>query len=387
MAYFRNTAVNLLNLHYAVHAIAQFGGGAFYYVFLLKAGVSLPGVLVFIAALLAGRFVIRPAIVPLAVRIGLRPTLIIGTLLCTIPYLLLGEVDGLGPALFVLCAASSVSDTFYWTTYHTYFAAIGDPHHRGQQLGVREAAVALTGIASPLATGWALVTFGPRAAFGAAAVFQVASMLPLLWTPDVKIAAHVPGGFRAALHGVALFFADAWTAIGYVVIWQLALFLSLGENFVAYGGALALAALVGAIGGLVLGRFIDSGHGTRAVWVATISLALLIVVRAAAPGHAALAVGANAVGALVTCLFVPTQMAAVYNLAKASPCPLRFHVATEGGWDAGGATACLIAALLISLNVPLSAAILLALAGVVASFILLRRYYSAETSPAPAASS
>ena len=34
----------------------------------------------------------------------------------------------------------------------------------------------------------------------------------------------------------------------------------------AYGGALAVAALVGAVGGLLLGRLIDSGRGTRAVW-------------------------------------------------------------------------------------------------------------------------
>lgn len=46
MAYFRNRKVNLLNLHYAIHALAATGGAAFFAVFLLGSGVPAPGVLV-----------------------------------------------------------------------------------------------------------------------------------------------------------------------------------------------------------------------------------------------------------------------------------------------------------------------------------------------------
>jgi len=66
----------------------------------------------------------------------------------------------------------------------------------------------------------------------------------------------------------------------------------------------------------------------------------------------------------------------VYTLAKRSPCTLRFHVATEGGWDVGGAAGLLAAALATGLGVPLSASILLSLAGVAAIIIMLRRYYA-----------
>ena len=117
--------------------------------------------------------------------------------------------------------------------------------------------------------------------------------------------------------------------------------------FGRYGGALAIAALVGAAGSLALGRHIDAGHGGRAVWIAGGLLALTILLRGAAVGHATLAIIANALGALVAAIYTPTLMTAVYNLAKASPCALRFHVATEGGWDAGGSLGCLVAALLI----------------------------------------
>jgi hypothetical protein len=60
MAFFRNDTVNLLNLHYGIHALAMSGGGAFFAAFLLRAGVPAPAVLAAIALIVAGRFVIRP---------------------------------------------------------------------------------------------------------------------------------------------------------------------------------------------------------------------------------------------------------------------------------------------------------------------------------------
>lgn len=376
MAYFRNSTINLLNLHYAIHSIALSGGGAFYIAYLLKAGISVPGVLASLALILGGRFVIRPVVLILAARSGMRPLVVAGTVLSAVQYPFLAEVQGIGPMLLALCLLSALGDTVYWSTYHAYFAVLGDHEHRGQQIGAREAIVAIVGIVSPLATGWMLVAFGPRAAFGTAAGILLLAALPLLWTPNVAVARHVPGAFKAAVPGMLLFLADGWIAVGFYFVWQIALFLSLGESFLAYGGALAVAALVSAIGGLLLGRHIDAGHGTRAVWLALGAMALITVVRATALSYAAIAVVANALGSLVACLYVPTLMTAVYNQSKRSPCTLRFQIAAEGGWDVGGASGCLIAALMIAVGVPLSASILLSLFGVTGAFILLRRYYA-----------
>lgn len=378
MAFFRNTTVNLLNLHYGVHALALSGGGAFFAVFLLRAGVPAHGVLASLAAILIGRFFIRPWVLILGKRYGLKPLVIAGTILTALQYPLLAEVNGVGWPLLALCAVSSLGDTFYWTSYHAYFASLGDAEHRGHQIGAREAIAALVGIAAPLLTGWALVTLGPRVAFGATAVVLALSALPLLRTPNVLILADAPGALRAALPGMLMFAADGWTAAGYVFVWQIALFLSLGESFAAFGGAMALAAVAGAITGLLLGRFIDAGHGRRAVWLAAGTMAAALIFRATGYGHPAVAVVANAAGALVNAFYVPTLMTAVYNQAQASPCPLRFHVATEGGWDAGGAAGCLAAAGLLWAGAPLSAAILLSLLGTTAAFALLRRYYGAQ---------
>jgi hypothetical protein len=253
MAFFRNSAVNLLNLHYGLHRITLYGGGAFFLVYLLKAGLSVPAVLVSLALILVGRFAVRPLVIALAARWGLRAMLITGTLLSALQYPVVAEVHGIGIVLLALIAVAAVGDMLYWTTYHANFAALGDNEFRGHQIGAREAIAAVVGIISPVVAGWILVAFGPRAAFGATSIITALAALPLLGTPKVCVARRVPGGFKAALPGTLVFMADGWLAVGFWFAWQLALFSSLGGSFLAYGGALAVSALVGAIGGVDFG--------------------------------------------------------------------------------------------------------------------------------------
>jgi DHA1 family inner membrane transport protein len=283
---------------------AETGGAAFFAIYLLKSGVPVPGVFVSLALILLGRFVIRPVVIGFAIRWDLRAMVIAGTVLSALHYPLLAEVHGVGVALVGLIAMSALGGTVYWTTYHAYFAALGEDNLRGQQIGVREAGAALVGIASPLLTGWMLVVFGPRVAFGATSLTAALAALPLLWTPKVKVGRQVPGAFRAAVPGMLLFAADGWVAAGYVFVSQIAPFLSLGESLLAYGGALAFAALAGAIGSLTLGRHIDAGRGKQAVWYAFGAFSLIVVLRAVATGRPAVAVLVNALGAFGECLYI-----------------------------------------------------------------------------------
>ena len=142
---------------------------------------------------------------------------------------------------------------------------------------------------------------------------------------------------------------------------------------------MALAAALGAVISLVIGRHIDAGYGRRALVIATIVSVGVLLLRAAGLDTPWLAVTANALGALVVALWTPALMTPVYNLSKASPCPLRFHVATEGGWDLGCGGVCLAAAGLTAAGLPLSTSILLGLAGSLASFAIVWRGYTART--------
>jgi hypothetical protein len=375
MAFFRNRTVNRLNLHYGVQAFAENAGGVFAFVYLLRAGVSVPATLTAIAALLAGRFAMRPTVLPLAKRCGLRPVLVGGTLVIAISYPMLATVQSVGPPLAAYCFVASLGGVLYWTSFHAYFAAAGDSEHRGHQIGAREALAAMLAIIAPLAGGWSLATTGPGRTFAAVGIIQAMAALPLIGAPNVVVALSARRAFRAARLGFLLFAADGCFAAGFYYIWQIALFISLDQSLSAYGGALALAALVGAVCALLLGRHIDTGYGRQAVFVAYSLAVIVVLLRAASFGWPWLAVVANAAGALVGALVIPTLMTPLYNLAKASPCPLRFNIVTEGAWDIGCGAACLLAAGLAAAGLSLGATVLLALPGATAVVALLSRYY------------
>jgi hypothetical protein len=138
MAFLRNDAINRVNLHSGIQALAQGAGAVFFLVFLLRAGVSVPMTLAAQAAILAGRFLLRPAILPLARRWGLKPLLITGTVAMAVQYPVLAEVRGVDGTLLALCIVAALGDVFYWLSYNAYFTSVGDAEHRGHQVGARE---------------------------------------------------------------------------------------------------------------------------------------------------------------------------------------------------------------------------------------------------------
>lgn len=382
MAFFRNSAVNRLNLHYAIEMLALSGGGLFFLVFLVKVGVPVPVAFLTQAAILAGRFALRPLILPLAIRYGLKPLLIAGALGVAAIFPLLARVHGVGPELWAVIAMTSIADIFYWPSYHAYFAAVGDAEHRGHQVSLREAANAGIGVVAPIAAGWSLATAGPAWTFWAIALIQAASVIPLIGAPNVSVAKEAPGAFRYARLGVALFLADGWLGAAFYFFWQVALFLAVSSSYRAYGGAMALAALLGGACSLMLGRHIDAGGGRRAVLIAYGLAIGLLLVRALSLGSPWLAVAANAPGTLVAALYIPAVMAAVYNAAQASPCPFRFHMMSEGAWDVGGGAGCLAGAAVTASGHSLAWAILLGVPSAIVTMVVLARHYGGRVARA-----
>src|SRR5262245_45651384 len=235
MAFFGNDAINRVNIHYGIQALAQAGGGIFFLVFLLREGVSVPATMLAMAGILLMRLAIRPAVLPLAKRWGMKPILIVGALLFAIQYPMLAEVHGVGRELYALCIVAAIADVLYWPTYHAYFSALGDAEHRGHQVSAREALVSMTAIVGPLLGAWAMLTLGPRPMFAAVGVIQALSVLPLLGAPNVAVQAKAPHAIRAARFGVYLALADGWYEGGFTIVWQIALFVSLGESISAFG--------------------------------------------------------------------------------------------------------------------------------------------------------
>jgi MFS family permease len=375
MAFFANNAVNRVNLHYGIQALAQASGGAFYLVFLLRAGLTVPQTFMVMAAIFVGRLLFRPILVPLAKRLGLKTMLIAGAVGMGLQYPVLGQIHGVGAALWLLIAVASLGDLLYWPSFHAYFATVGDSQHRGHQVGAREALAAVAGVVAPLLGAAALMTVGPGATFAAVGVIQALSALPLLGAPPVPVKPEAPGAYRAAA-AVAFFNAtDGWFDASLISAWQIALYLTLKDSIPAYGGAMALAGLAGAACGLFVGPRIDAGRGRTAVLAAYALAAAILVSRAASLGAPWLAVSANALGALLIPIISPTVGGAAYNRAAASPCPLRFQVVSEAGWDIGYMSACLIAAAMTATGAGLSSTILLGLPAIAVGAMVLWRMY------------
>lgn len=344
MALFKNKTFNLIYMHGALQAIAVHGGEAFVFVFLLKAGLSVPAVLLCIAALFASRMIFRRFVLPVARRFGLRNTLIFGILLEGLTYPVLSQVSEIGPLLFSYLAMYATSSSFYWTSYHGYVALIGDSAHRGTQISGLEFIGTIMGIVVPVTAGLLLTWFAPLVSFSIVGLAMAASAIPLSFGPNPVIAADavVPRATRRlAFTAMA---ADGLRASAFHFTWLIALFITLGESFAAFGGALALAGIVGAVAGLFIGKSIDLGRGKRALGIGIALLTLAQLGRAFGYDAVWSALLANAAVAVVWPIYAVAISARVYEIAGQSPCPLRFYVVAEGGWDTGTATGCLLAA-------------------------------------------
>lgn len=347
MPYFSSRAFNLVYIHAALQAFASYGGEAFAFVYLLSAGIPAPVVLLAIAAMFGSRMLFRRLVLPLVRRVGLRRALVVAILAEAATYPILSQITGTGWLLAGYLALWAFSSSLYWTTYHSYVALMGDNHARGAQTSAVETIGMLMGIGAPLVTGLLLTAFDPLVAFGTVALAMAVSAVPVLAGPELPVAdrAEMPEATRREAR--LILFADGLRSGSFHFTWLIALFLTLGSNFGAFGGAMALSGLVGAVGALFLGRAIDLGRGLGAARIGFAALGAAAVARMFGWPFAGLAVGANVAAALAWPLYATAFNARVYTLARQSTCPLRFHIVAEGGWDLGTALSCLAAAALL----------------------------------------
>lgn len=367
-----------LALHSGVLALASALSSAFSAVYLLRAGLSPAQIFLSFAAILVLRFMMRPLVLVTAPALGLRLTFIIGALFCALSCPALALVTGIGAGLATYLVLSALGQVFYCTCYHVFFTALSDGARRATQVGAFQALGTLAAVLGPALGGVLLTTHGPWLTFAAASVIALAAIVPLLRIVEPPLTRERPAlAFAAAKTGVKLYFADGWIQVGLASAWSMVLFQALHDRYDSFGGTLSLSALAGAVGGLILGRFIDRGHTRSAVWINAGMLALVVMLRAATLGNATAAVAVAIGTTLLSGVYLPSWMTAAYNAARNAPCTLRFQFAAEGGWDAGGAIAGVIAAALCALGLPLSAVILLALPMVAVQGFLLDRSYAA----------
>jgi MFS transporter, DHA1 family, inner membrane transport protein len=358
--------------------VAMHGGEAFAFVYLLKAGIAVPVVLLCIGLMFGSRVIFRNAVLPVAKRIGLRQALILGILVEVSTYPLLAHVTDVGPLLVAYLILWAISSSFYWTTYHAYVALIGDSEHAGAQTGVISFIGAMVGIAAPLASGFMLIYFGSVVTFSIIGLAMAAAAIPIAFGPNLQVLPHAEIARAAKKVAVLAMMGDGIRSGSFHFTWLIALFITLNANFAAFGGTLALAGVVGAVVGLFVGRSIDLGGGKRALALGISALAVAIILRAFGYSAVWSAVLANAAAAVVWPAYDTVFNSRIYNLSRQSPCPLRFHIVAEGGWDAGTALSCVVSAAAIYAGFSFFWPLLFALTGCVLMYVVLAPGFDAE---------
>jgi MFS family permease len=379
MNFLANRDINRLAVHSALAQVAAGLSAVFIAAFFLREGLTPSQIFLVFAATLMLRFFIRLALPELVNRIGFRNTFLLGALLFAGKFPILAVFDGSFVRLAWYIVAEAVSGTLYWTCYHAFFAALGDPEARGAQVGARGLLSTVAAIATPAVGGVLFATVGPWASFGGATLVSLVAIVPLLSLNEPKVPPAPPKeAFQVVREGVWLFATDGFVTSIAAFTWDIISFVSYGERYDVFGGVLALASLAGAIGGLAFGRFIDAGHAERAVWINAIVFSIVLVMKAACVGSAATIAAATIVSNLFGGFYIPVLMTAIYNDGKAAACTLRFHIMAEAGWDVGGTIACLLAALAWATSVPPAAILLIALLGVIPQAWLAARRYRAH---------
>jgi MFS transporter, DHA1 family, inner membrane transport protein len=378
MTNFKNKTFNLIYVHAALQALVMHGGEGFAFVYLLKSGISTSVVLLCIAAMFASRLVFRMGVLPVALRFGLRNTLIVSVIVEGASYLLLPSITGVGPLLYLYLALWAASSSFYWTTYHAYVAQIGNNENRGTQVSTMEFFGMLAGIAAPLIMGFLLTWFNAWVGFGFIAAAMILAAVPFMFGPHIAVATNVEMPKRPKHVAQLIMFTDGIRSAATHFVWLIALFLTLSSNYVAFGGALALAGFTGAVMGLFVGKWIDIGKGVHAARIGYGMMILSSVIKCFGFQIPWSAVTANAFYSAAWPSYATALNSQVYNLARRSPCALRYHVVAEGGWDMGMAFGCGLAAILVYLGFGFFWPLALGIAGCVLGYFVLVRIMDEE---------
>lgn len=372
------TTIRRIYAHAGLQSFVEASGGLFVVGFLVKQGLSPAFALASFALILLTRFALRAAVMPIAIAHGLRTVVLLGIGIRAASFLMLPMVAGIGPTLVAYILVSGLGSVLYWTGYHAYVSAAGDNAAMGRQVSIQQATTATVGIIAPVAGGFLLSGAGPAIGFAVIAGLQLLAGVPLLGAANPPIPRESKADPAIVRNGRRIYFAEGLQSGCSVVVWNLALFVTLGQSFESFGGALALAGLGAAAGSLIIGRLIDGGRGTQSLALAYGLGAAVLLFKAVAWSSPLPALLATALGALATPMLATAMLSPLYAMAQRSQCTLRFNMATEGGWDLGCSTAAFGAAAILALGYGYSLPILLGLVGVATIARGLAQWYRSE---------
>ena len=380
MSYFKNHAINLVNTHFGLRVLADALVSVFIGVYFLQAGMPLWQIFLVWTAIFTLRLLFRPVVLFAIQKYGIKIMLIVGSINYLGIYALLSQVTGLDWWLLAYAVYYALNDPIYWLPYHVYFAQIGNNHESGRHIGAREFITTAARTVAPILSAFIIANFGFHGSFWLAGGISALASLPFIWLPEVHLGERLTtkqAWKTVDRRGMTLFIGDGIWSSGIYFIWPLTLFL-LAQDYIIFGGLLALAALLQMLGGLLIGHFIDRGH-TKLLYRLAILFAVsipLLLAGLATSIPAVIAIDVFIAAAMA--IYVPTFNTVLYNLSRKSKSSLWFQYFAETGWDIGSIIATAAAAAIVFAGHDIRWALAMTACGVPVFGYVLWQYYEVE---------
>lgn len=357
--------ITLLNFHAALQRYSNKTLDVFGGVYFLTHGVSFSVVALMFAGSFLIRFFLRLLSVRLSQKLGLKYSLIIGTLASSGLFLVFNQIDGLNVWLIVFAVFLAFYDILYWLPYHAYYAISGEQKHRGKQVAFGIGLINGVQILVPFGGAVLAANFGFNYLYISAMICMMLSVIPVLFSKDIS-----PGpkmNFKSSLkdidkRGFIMSIGNGAITNGHDFIWTIVVFMLAG-SLVGFGALITLELLIIAIISYFIGHYMDKGKVKWALRVGIIILVSVIVARSLWVTSTPEIIASIIVAAFGSALIDMPYMVGMYNFSQASRNTLWFHFFAEAGWDIGGFVIMLTAGGLAALGVPLQYLMLLGLPG------------------------
>jgi len=373
---FTNKTINFLNLHSGIQRFSINIFDTFWAVYLLGIGISFPVVALVVTSNCILRTLLRPLSLFFSEKIGLKRALIFGVFIGSGIFLVLSKVSGVNNWLYFYIFYLALCDITYWLPYHSYYAVAGDLGKRGRQIGSKLGLVTIFRMAAPLVGGIIITHFGFLSLYVVAMLVMQLSIIPLLFTEDIKAGKLM--NFNEALktigkRGMIIQFGEGISFV-HNFIWTIVLFYSVG-NYITFGGLVTFEMFCTTFLVIFLGSLIDKGKGKRIFIIGLILIAATILLRSFLVTSVTNIMVTDILLAFGMTFYVISLEFGFYNLSKKSENTLWFNFFGELGWDTGAAISLLLCAGLFILGVPIRLMIILSLFGLSIVYCVLKNYY------------
>jgi|GEM_PF-3492006 MFS family permease len=154
-------------------------------IFLFNLGFGLIRIMAFYLMVYAAYALLILPVTKLTARIGYKHAIFISTIIYVLYWTVLYQIKFHTILIFLAPVLFALQKSFFWPPYNADVAISNVKKQRGREIGVLFSVVELVAIVGPIIGGFISYQFGFSILFAAAAFLMIASVFPLLLSPEI----------------------------------------------------------------------------------------------------------------------------------------------------------------------------------------------------------